>query len=292
MSNSSIQHFIELASPVDASIVSVLRAVDAVAQERGHSYFLVGAMARHVLLVNTLGLPPARATVDIDFGLAVESWEQFDDFKRNLGERDRFRVSTKHWQRLYYRDIAGKWEIPVDLIPFGPIASTDKRIAWPPDRDIVMSVAGFDEALRAAVLVDVDEGLTVKVASLPGLTVLKFTAWVERGRANNRDAADLYTMLATYAVAGNSERLYTEELKILENADFDLELAGAQLLGRDVAQICGKDTLRFIADILQDEQLTDELITQISQVADPFGDYPHPVSLLLERFHKGLRELL
>jgi len=93
MNNSSIRHFTELANPVDPSIALVLRAVDRVAQAWGYEYFLVGATARHVLLVNALGLPAARATRDIDFGLAVGSWEQFDTFKQSLTEQNCFRAS-------------------------------------------------------------------------------------------------------------------------------------------------------------------------------------------------------
>jgi predicted nucleotidyltransferase len=137
MNDSSIRHFTELANPVDPSLAIVLRAVDAVARERGYEYFLVGATARHVLLVNALGLPAARATRDIDFGLAVQSWDQFNVFKQSLTERDGFRASAKYPHRLYYGSISGEWETPIDLMPFGPIASPDGAIAWPPGRAIV-----------------------------------------------------------------------------------------------------------------------------------------------------------
>ena len=41
-------------------------------------YFVAGATARDLILVNVHGLRPGRATRDIDFGIAVESWEQFE----------------------------------------------------------------------------------------------------------------------------------------------------------------------------------------------------------------------
>jgi len=37
------------------------------------------------MLVNSFGLPPGRATRDIDFGVAVESWEQFQALTLTLG---------------------------------------------------------------------------------------------------------------------------------------------------------------------------------------------------------------
>ena len=39
-----------------------------------------------------------------------------------------------------------------------------------------MTVAGFTEALESAQLVELAEGLIVKVASLPGLAILKLFA--------------------------------------------------------------------------------------------------------------------
>jgi predicted nucleotidyltransferase len=122
-------------------------------------------------------------------------------------------------------------------------------------------------------------------------TILKFIAWIDRRRENNKDATDLYTLLSTYANAGNIGRLYGDELEVLESSDFDVEAAGAQLLGRDVARICHAECLRSINYVLQSEQLTDKLITQINQVADPFGDYPNRISVLLDRFRRGFEEL-
>ena len=62
-------------------------------------------------------------------------------------------------------------------------------------------------------------------------------------RTNNKDAADLHRLLTTYADAGNFDRLYDQESALLEAVEFDLELAGAELLGRDVARICPAPTL-------------------------------------------------
>jgi len=40
-------------------------------------FFLAGATARDLMLVNVYGLRPGRATRDIDFGIAIESWDEF-----------------------------------------------------------------------------------------------------------------------------------------------------------------------------------------------------------------------
>jgi predicted nucleotidyltransferase len=76
-------------------------------------------------------------------------------------------------------------------------------IEWPPSRDIVMNVAVFEEALASSVSVEMGGDLTVRVASLPGLTLLKLVAWSDRSRETNKDAADLHRLLTSYANAGN-----------------------------------------------------------------------------------------
>ena len=66
------------------------------------------------------------------------------------------------------------------LIPFRGVASDDNTIEWPPSRDIVMNVAGFEEALSSSVSLTVADNLMIRVASLPALTLLKLIAWSDR----------------------------------------------------------------------------------------------------------------
>ena len=188
--------------------------------------------------MNVYGLRPGRATRDIDFGIAVAGWDEFLGLKERMIETREFAGDSKAQQRLVYTDRAAGFSIPVDLIPFRGVASANQLIAWPPGRDVVFNVAGFEEAWASSLPVAVEEGFIVRVASVPGLTLLKLIAWADRRVQNNKDAADLYRLLTTYQDAGNFDRLYDQESALLEAVAFDLELAGAELLGRDVARIC------------------------------------------------------
>jgi predicted nucleotidyltransferase len=141
-----------------------------------------------------------------------------------------------------------KDEIPVDLIPFGGVAEADV-IHWPAEKETVMAVVGFEDAIVAAVHVQVDANLTIPVASLAGIAVLKLFAWHDR-QTNDKDALDLYRLISSYADAGNLDRLYGEEIHFLEAADYDLEFAGAALLGFDARQLCSPGTLAKVRDLL------------------------------------------
>ena len=267
MSNASNPHSITPSKPVDPSTIRVLRAVDNVASSLNCPFFVAGATARDLMLVNVYGLRPGRATRDIDFGIAVESWDEFQGLKERMIATGEFAGDLKAQQRLVYTDRAAGFSIPVDLIPFRGVASANQMIAWPPSREVVLNVAGFEEAWASSLPVAVEEGLTVRVASVPGLTLLKLIAWADRGVQNNKDAADLYRLLATYSEAGNFDRLYDQEPGLLEAVEFDLELAGAELLGRDVARICPAPTLEQARAWLTSPRLLDQLVGHMVQTS-------------------------
>jgi predicted nucleotidyltransferase len=79
------------------------------------------------------------------------------------------------------------------------------------------------------------------VVSFAGLAALKLFAWQDR-KTTDKDALDFYRVLSTYADAGNLDRLYGEEIRLLEQACYDLELAGAALLAHDVKQLASAAT--------------------------------------------------
>jgi predicted nucleotidyltransferase len=239
------------------------------------------------MLVNVYGLRPGRATRDIDFGIAVESWDEFQGLKERMIATGEFAGDSKAQQRLVYTDRADGFSIPVDLIPFRGVASADKMIAWPPGRDVVLNVAGFEEAWASSLPVEVEDGFTVRVASVPGLTLLKLIAWADRGVQNNKDAADLYRLLATYSEAGNFDRLYDQESALLEAVEFDLELAGAELLGRDVARICPPLTLEQARGWLTSPRLLDLLVGHMVQTST-HSEAAAAVSRIVNGFCRGI----
>jgi predicted nucleotidyltransferase len=286
MNNESPQPSMPPTSPVDPAVLRVLRSLDPIARAAECPYFVAGATARDLILVNIHGLRPGRATRDIDFGIAVESWDHFARLKEGLVATGDFQSERRALQRLVYSDQAAGFSLPVDLIPFRGVASANSTIEWPPNRDIVMNVAGFEEALTSSVYIEIDEDLSVRVASLPGLTLLKLVAWSDRGRETNKDAADLYRLLAAYADAGNTDRLYDHEMELLEAVGFDLELAGAELLGRDVAHVCSQPVLIQIRSLLKSEPDIERLVRQMVQTT--YAEAMPMVERTVNSFCRGL----
>ncbi len=136
---------------------------------------------RHVF-----GLAPGHRTLDVDFGIAVQGWEQFEKLKSALIKQAEFKEDPKKKQRVIHNSPA----VTVDLIPFGGVERADRTISWPPEEDIVMRVACFQDAMEAAVRVQLDADFVIPVVSLPLLQILKLFAWVDR-KYEKRAAPDI-----------------------------------------------------------------------------------------------------
>jgi len=213
----------------------------------GVSYCIVGAFARDVVLGLCFGINTGEATRDIDFGLMMDDWAQFDELRARLIAQRGFAEHKSIPHRLTFRGVR-----ELDIVPFGAIERKPGEIAWPPEFTTVMSTMGLRQAHARALRITIAEGASVAFASPAALTLLKLIAWSERGSAVNRkDARDLGLLLTTYLRAGNEERLYGEHAALLDEADFDLGAAGVRILGRDLAGITGHEIRPRLEQILE-----------------------------------------
>ena len=200
------------------------------------------------------GLNAGRATFDVDFAFALDTWEQFSKLKNYLVENSNCKEDGKIAQRLDMKIGGIENAYKVDLIPFGGIEIKPNSISWPPDKTFVMNVAGYKDALAASIPVAVSGGVTINVASIPGIAILKIFAWADRGHEDPKDAIDLTSLLRGYNEAGNAERVYEDAVKTLEENDYDIELAGAWLLGKDATKIAVPETAAELMAILESEK--------------------------------------
>jgi predicted nucleotidyltransferase len=274
--------------PVDPLTLMVIGEIHQAANKLGVPVFVVGAVARIILLENVHGLRAGRSTTDVDFAFALDRWEQFQAIKGILLENPGFNASEQVAHRLYFRAPGLEHAYKVDLIPFGGIETSPNMITWPPDMAIMMNVAGFSDAFAAAVSVEAGPGLEIAVASLPGIAILKLFAWAERRHENTKDALDLVALLRSYHEAGNENRIYEDAsaLAALEAVEYDPELAGAWLLGQDVSAMASKSTITELEALLNDAT-KDRLVEDMSRAMKGREDAMNHAHHLLEQFTKG-----
>ncbi len=252
------KHSVLAARPVDPTVAEILSIVGTLVAKENIQYLLIGATARDILLTHVFGIEVGRVTRDIDLAIAVNDWAQFEKLKQSLIDTSRFIAVPAVPSRLYFESGTAP-RYPVDLIPFGGVENNAHLIAWPPDAAVLMSVAGYAEVISAAEIVEIKPGVEIPVVSLAGLAILKLFAWRNRGLENHKDAQDLFFLMRAYGSAGNVDRLYGEESDLLDQSGFDLDSAGAMLLGKDVAAIASVVTRTQLHSLLDDPLQIDRL---------------------------------
>lgn len=268
-------------------MVALLREVTAAASASGIPWFVGGASARDILLTHVHDIESTRATADIDIGISIESWDSHEALRMALIASGHFEQPGNATHRLHYLVPATGARTWLDIVPFGRVADEAGEIAWPPDQAVRMNVAGFEQALQAAVPVRMDADLVVPVASLPSQAMLKVIAWQDRHAIDRKDATDLLFLLAWYGEAGNLERLYADEnFDLIERHDHDPDIAGAALLGRDVASLVTPDVRDQIIAILAVDNPSPLILTHMmaSRTRIPGGDSGERIAGLLDAF--------
>jgi predicted nucleotidyltransferase len=241
----------------------LLEAVAKAADALGIRWLLTGAGGRILLLERLRGLPPGKATEDLDFGVMVRSWEEYRDLRNQICRDLRFREDPKAAQRLLFGDSA-----MLDLVPFGPIGVPDDAVRWPSDEGVVMNVLGFQEASDTALPITVNGRLAVPIATPQAMLLLKFIAWEDRhARLPGKDASDIAYILYHGETIIGLDALYEEYPEPTEAVDSDLDLASAIVFGLQMGALAQSRTKSHLLAILNRELVGGEDSLLVREVA-------------------------
>lgn len=246
---SSVEELRDLA----VSVAAVLSAT-----EEAGEIFLIGATARDLLLHHVFSQRRGRLTLDVDVAVHVSSWNEFEVIRRRLTSEGATAVNETHRFTIGDRLL--------DVVPFGGIEE-NHTITWRGGKN-VMNVLGFEEASANTVDVLLPGGVLVRVATIPALLLLKLFAWDDRHiQRPAHDAVDIRQLITTYADVCE-EMLYGDHIGILEAYAYDLDLAAAALLGREVASIASSDSHDAASAILEREVSGEALARDMGPDAD------------------------
>lgn len=274
------KNLLDLSGKIDTGMVEIFEAVSKLTSSLNIPYFVVGARARDLVLYYGYGIETIRATMDIDFGIKVSVWEQFNQLKNGLIASGEFSNSD------YVHRIVHKTSVPIDIIPFGKITRENSSYSWPPDHNIEMNVLGFNEAFNFSIpaRIRTNPNLDVPLASPAGLAMLKIISWNDEKYNRLKDAQDLFLLIRNHIDIGNEDRFYKEiDTFQFDNEDFDYELASSQLLGRDIASICVTESINRILQILEREtndKSQYKLVSDMMKSYQPYQNFEYCLGLL------------
>lgn len=243
------KNFLNISGKIESIRFAALEGIANIANSENIPFFIVGATARDLILAKGHNIKPFRATLDIDIGVRVSDWSQYNKLKEGLVGTGEFK-ETREYQRLIFHN-----RLNIDLIPFGPIADKMGNIKWPPDEEIVMHIIGFEEAFANSQILRLgdDPILEINVVTLAGLAVMKIISWKDGYPNRRKDANDLALIMGNYTDAGNAERIFNEHSDLLDSEDFDYVKTGARLLGRDIATVLSSDLKDRVLEVLDKE---------------------------------------
>jgi len=226
---------------LDKNAIAALEAVSKVCSEGGYRFVLIGAVAPQLLLDRGRELtPPTRPTRDIDAVVEVPSWTVFQGLFQRLQEEGFEPSRTPH--RLTF---AG--EVSVDLLPYSAALIEGNQLLWQ-DTERAMSVVGFEETFQNASVVEIGPGLSVLVANIPSLVLMKIAAYMDRPRERVRDLVDIVYYFAHYDVDGN-KRFDLSGL-LVDDKELTYEESGAYLLGKDVRHLGKRQSLALVHEFV------------------------------------------
>jgi predicted nucleotidyltransferase len=248
---------LNISGKIEPDLIEALRIVDREAAILGIKFFIVGAWARDIIMEHGYGIRAPRMTRDMDIGIQVATWKQFEDIRRALIETSFFREANEPHRLISDSSI-------IDIIPFGGITDSGKKLSWPPEHFMVMNLLGYEEAFRHATMIRLSEQpeLDALVPTIPGFLLMKLISWNDRKDRDN-DAQDVFFILEHYSETNDFADIY-EEAGLMQEEDFDMDMSCIRLLGRWMRNLADEDTARALYEIMKTEaESSNRLIWQM-----------------------------
>jgi predicted nucleotidyltransferase len=240
-------NLLDISTKIDPFTSEVLTLVSKITDTLKMDFFVIGATARDIIFNLAHGIKIQRGTNDIDFSVRVRNWEDYSKLTNALQENNFSPSKVIH--RFTYKSVPS-----IDIIPFGEISINSTTIRWPDKEEKEMSVVGFEECYldSESIRIQTNPPLDVKIASTRGLVLMKLISWKDGYPSRSRDALDISYIIKNYIEAGNMDRLQSEHDDLITE-QFDFELTGATLLGRDISKIARLATLEYLIHMLEEE---------------------------------------
>ena len=193
-------------------------------------FCLIGASA----LACQIDLP--RRTDDLDISVSVS----FDELAARLSRLERWKRNSK--KEHEWLSPAG---IKVDVLPAGPTLLAAGELVWP-GTGARMNLTGLRLAFEKGITFEFEPGLSIPVAPVAVIAVLKMISYLDRPEERERDLHDLAYILEDHVLPDDERRFAPEVLE----ARVGFEHASAYLLGYDLRRLVNNAERKGVEDFL------------------------------------------
>ena len=196
-------------------------------------FYLLGAIARDTWYAK--GQIESRATRDVDFAVYISETRKYAEVLEELINNHGF----SEIKNVPFR-LQTPFTFTIDIIPFGEI-SIDEAVFPDENWDRPIFVNGFEEIFRKATIqvIDEDDELEFKVATLPAILLLKLIAYDDRPEKRTQDPQDIAQIIENYFEV--EKEMIWEEHHDLFDDDSGLIEIGARVIGREIKQIINEN---------------------------------------------------
>jgi predicted nucleotidyltransferase len=213
----------------------IILALEEALEKIGIDYYLIGALARDAWFQQDKIV--SRTTADVDFAILVPQKEKFEELKTFLA-REKGYVETRGNSFA----MISPGGITVDILPFGSIEIDEELNMANGEAQVVTN--GFKEVFSAALeqFESEDGQLRIKIASLPGIVLLKLIAHQDRPEIRIKDPGDILEILHHYFDL-HSELIYEHHDSVFDDEQ-PMQMISARVIGREIRKIVlGNPTL-------------------------------------------------
>lgn len=264
----------------------VLEELIPVFKQRGITFYLIGAVARDIILELNQE-KSQRVTMDLDIAIAVDYWEDFENLSEDIIALPNFTKDAQQQQRFLYKE-----KFQVDIVPYGGIKDQNDKIYWPPDKSFAMSVIGFEEAEQNLLTIKLDEEITFDIVSLEGVFLLKLFAWKDRFHKTSKDAEDIGFLLNNYFNINRDLSFEEPFNKVYDDDRFTELKAGATILGMKLNKMlnAGSGVKSKVKALLEEELKKEEQSQLFNQITETnrnlnFDDVAEAIHLINEEIN-------
>lgn len=217
---------IRLSEIRETGLRDVLIAVEESCKHLEVDFYIIGALARDIWF-SVEGLA-VRGTKDVDLAMLVANHEQYMKLRERLINVHKFNESKNNAFVLFAPN-----GIQIDVLPFGAIEVQD-GVAVEGKELNQIKVNGFLEVYEASVQeVRVLEDREYKVATLPGIVLLKLIAFDDRPEQRENDPPDILTIIEYYFDL-QSDLIYDEHNDLFGDEKITLKMIAARVIGREM----------------------------------------------------------